>query len=254
MDASAARLRRLFLEGFSVTDIAEDLCSFDEDRPAPEVAAFMEGRDFDLIGVRREGRVAGFAMREELSAGRLGDHLRPFGPDDLVPSNASLAETVRSLEINGRCFVPALDNVAMIVTFRDLEKPPVRMWLFGMITVLEMAMTDRLRAEGSGSDWLDLLTAERREAAEVLRVERARRGLPAELLDCLQLGDKTRILLKRPGTAERWGLASNREAKRVVKDLQQLRNNLAHTQPFIASDWRIVAQLAAALEDIITGV
>lgn len=56
--------------------------------------------------------------------------------------------------------------------------------------------------------------------AERADLTRGRLRLSADLVDCLQLGDKARILSKRPGTAERWGMRSTREAKQVVKSLQ----------------------------------
>ena len=61
----ADRLRRLFLQGFSVMDVAESLCSFDGERPAWVVREFLQERDFDLVGVRRQGQVARYAVPEE---------------------------------------------------------------------------------------------------------------------------------------------------------------------------------------------
>ncbi len=247
---SAPRLARLFLEGFTVMDIAEDLCSFDADRPAAEVRAFLERKGFDLVGVRRDGLVAGYARREDLVAGACGDHLRPFGPDDLVDAASSLAETIRSLDANGRCFVRVLDRPAAIVTHRDLEKPPVRMWLFGMVTILEMRMTAWIRDALPEAGWTARLTPERLAATLCLRDERRRMGQEADLLDCLQFGDKAAILLKeRPEFRARF--PSARAAKTFFKDLQRLRNNLAHAQGYVATDWRVIVGLTAALRAIV---
>ena len=96
--AARRRLRRVFLDGFLAMDVAEPLASFDWDRPASEVRAFMAAHDFDRVGVRRDGLVRGYAAREELTRGSCGDHLHAFGPDDLVASTASpprRAATVR---------------------------------------------------------------------------------------------------------------------------------------------------------------
>jgi hypothetical protein len=249
---SAARLTRLFVEGFSATDIAEDLCSFDAERPAGEVRAVMEAHRFDLAGIRRDGFVAGYAIGAELEGGTCGDYLHPFEPDDLVAGTAPLAATIRSLDVNGRCFVSVLDRVSAIVTFTDLEKAPVRMWLFGMITILEMRLTDAIRQRIPEPEWLSMLSPERRAATEALRAERRRIGHDVGLLECLQLGDKSRILL-RAGAPFRHRFASGREAKGFFKDVQQLRNNLAHAQQFVATDWRVVVGLAAALDAIVGG-
>ena len=250
----AARLRRLFLHGFSVMDIAEPLCSFDAGQPAAAVRDFLEAESFDLAGVRKEGLVAGYAIREELFDGELGGFLHPFEPDDLVTDESSLAETIRSLHANGRCFVSSLGSVGYIVTFDDLEKPPVRMWLFGMVTILEMAMSARLRDEFPDDSWVKALSDERVARARELWNERLRRGKLCDLADCLQFADKATILLKTPGRPAQLGFQSKRKADEAFAEFQSLRNSLAHTQEIISSDWQAVVRLAASLELLLQAV
>ena len=106
-DTQSSRLRRLFLEGFSAMDIAEPLVSFDAEAEAATVRRFMAERNFDLVGVRRDGLVSGYVRQTELANGCCGDHLHPFTPsDDLVPDTASLIEVVRSLAINEPAAAP----------------------------------------------------------------------------------------------------------------------------------------------------
>jgi len=50
--SSLGDLRTLFVRTITVRDIAEPLVSFDSDHDAPSVRAFMEQRDFDVVGVR----------------------------------------------------------------------------------------------------------------------------------------------------------------------------------------------------------
>ena len=145
-DTQSSRLRRLFLEGFSAMDVAEPLVSFDEGASATEVKGFMQTKAFDLVGVRRDGLIEGYVRQEDLTSGTCGDHFRPFTPDDdLIPDTANLIDVVKSLAINQQCFVTILDRVGAIITMTDLEKPPMRMFLFGMITMIEMMMTEILR-------------------------------------------------------------------------------------------------------------
>ena len=137
-DHPSDRIRALFLSSFSVMDIAEPLISFDEDTSAPVVRAFLEERGLSLVGVRREGLVAAFAFASDLGAGRLADHAREFGPDDLVPATASLPDTIASLDANGRCFVSILGRPGGIVTFRELDKPRPHLRLTLEPVVLEL--------------------------------------------------------------------------------------------------------------------
>jgi hypothetical protein len=252
-DATRRRLRRVFQESFVALDVAEPLVSFDAERPAVEVRRLMEARDFDRVGVRRGGLVAGYAERGQLSGGRCGDHLHPFGPDDTVADTASLQEVIQSLGVNERCFVTVLGHVSAIVTLEDLEKPPVRMFLFGMITVLEMLLVRVLDGAWPDEGWRPLVSAGRLEKALALQAERARRGVQARLLDCLQFSDKAQLALRLPGVVERIDPGLSRKAGlRAVKELEALRNHLAHGQEIVPSGFaRIVAfsrRLDALLE------
>jgi hypothetical protein len=51
-DLPADRLRGLFLTSFSVMDVAEPLASFDAEKPAADVRAFLESRGWSLAGTR----------------------------------------------------------------------------------------------------------------------------------------------------------------------------------------------------------
>jgi hypothetical protein len=235
-------------------DVAEPLCSFDETQPAARVREHLEGMGFDLVGVRKDGLVAGYALREELFDGELGDTFHEFEADDLVTSESSLAETIQSLHANGRCFVSSLGSVGYIVTFDDLEKPPVRMWLFGMVTILEMVMSTRLREEFPDDSWTGSLSPERVARARQLWNERLRRGRECDLADCLQFADKATILLKVPGRATALGFKSKRKADDAFAEFQSLRNSLAHTQEIMSSDWQAVVRLAGSLELLLGAV
>lgn len=251
-DAAGDRAAHLFLRSLTVMDIAEPLASFDGGTPADEVCALLGRRGWERAGVREEGLVTGYVERGDLSGGTVGDHVRPFGPDDLVASSASLAETIASLDANGRCFVSVLGRVGAIVTFRDLEKPPVRMWLFGMITIVETFMTRRIRVRYPEGSWTPLLSPARLAKAGELRAERLRRGQDADLLECVQLADKAIIFVKTPGAVEAFGFPSRRQAEEAFQRLQALRNALAHVQREIVSrDFQLVARLAASVERIL---
>ena len=78
----------------------------------------------------------------------------------------------------------------------DIEKPVVRMWLFGIIILVEVQVVDMIRAQWPDGGWAACVSAGRLEKARQLQSERVRRGLPADLLDCLQLSDKLQIALQ----------------------------------------------------------
>ena len=238
-DTQSSRLRRLFLEGFSAMDVAEPLVSFDESASSEDVKQFMAEKGFDLVGVRQNGLVEGYVRRDELTAGTCGEHFHPFTPDgDLVPDTANLIDVVKSLSINQQCFVTILDRVGAIITLTDLEKPPMRMFLFGMITMIEMTMAEILRRRYPNNSWQEFLSEKRIDIARKLQEERNRRGQQVELVDCLQFGDKGWIITYDEGLRKALGHKSRNETRSAVKEFETLRNNLAHTQEIIPSGWQ----------------
>jgi len=251
-EASRRRLRRVFLEGFVALDVAEPLVSFDAERPAAEVRAFLQAHDFDRAGVRRDGQVAGYADRIALTGGRCGDHLVAFAPDDLVPDTAPLLEAIQSLGVNQRCFVTVLGRPAAIVTLQDLEKPPVRMYLFGMITLLEMVLARTVDDAFPAETFRPLLAPGRLAKAEALREERRRRGVESRLVDCLQFADKGQLALRIPGLADRIDPGTSRKAAlRALKELESLRNDLAHAQEFVADAFERIVVFTGRLDRLL---
>ena len=238
-DIQTFRLRRLFLEGFTAMDIAESLISFDAEAKAQAVQRFMTQRDFDLVGIRVDGLVRGYVRKDELGDGICGDHLHQFIPeDDLVPNTANLTDVVKSLSINRQCFVTILNEVSAIITLDDLEKQPMRMFMFGLITLGEMRMTEFIRRRYHNGSWQNYLSKQRLAKARELQEERSRRGQKVDLIDCLQYADKGWILSYDADVRKALGLESRGEARKAIKEMETLRNNLAHTQEIIPTGWK----------------
>lgn len=242
------RLRRFFESGFTAADIAEPLVSFDEDAPARLVCGTLERRQAEVAGVRREGMVVGYAAREQLGDGRLGDQLTPFADGDLVPHDLPLTALVRRLDERPLCFVAVFGVADALVRRDDFNKPPARMWLFGMITILESLITRRIEERFPDGSWRALVSAARLAKAESLVAERQRRKLAATLLGCLQLSDKGQILMKDPLLRSETVYTSKESGERDVRRLEALRNDLAHAQDVVPDHWSAIVGLASRLE------
>jgi hypothetical protein len=245
------RLRQLFFEQFTVADIAEVCASFDAERPADEVRAFMEARDFSQVGVRAEGFLRGYVRLEELSDGTCGDVMREFSDDDVLPESASLLEVIKAVGVYRRCFVSGMGEVIGIVTLRDFEKPAVRMWLFGLITMVEMRLVEEIRHRHPHESWTAELSEGRVAKARQLCEERQRRKQSVELIDCLQFSDKAQIVLRIEEIRERMGVASRESGQKLFRRLEELRNNLAHAQELAATDWKSIVGVALRMEQIL---
>jgi hypothetical protein len=246
-----AGVRRLFTEGFQVADVAEPLASFDAETPGSAVAAVMDRDGLTVVSVRREGRAVGFVEHDALGDGPCGAALNPFTPEMRLPGSTPLSAAVRVLAGEPQAFVTAFGDVAGIVTRNDLQKPPARMWLFGMVTMIELRYTRLIAELCPDGSWREYLSEGRLGKAEELMAERNRRHRAAGLLDCLQLSDKGQIVARNEDIRRRTVFASRRQAEDGIRLLEGLRNNLAHAQDIVSGDWEAIVQLSGHLDQVL---
>jgi hypothetical protein len=77
-------------------------------------------------------------------------------------------------------------QVSGIITCGDLQKAPVRMLLFGLVTLLEMNLLRLVRLYYPQDSWQKVLKPDRLEAANKLWHESQQRNEATDLLDYLQ--------------------------------------------------------------------
>ena len=248
------RMQRLFTEGFTVLDISEALISFDADKDAAEIQRFVAEKNLSVIGIRKEGVVAGHTTNDKLTGGKCDDHTHPLDDKMVLSATSSMQEVMEALSAKRYCFVSVLGKVGGIVSRADIQKPPVRMWLFGMITILEMFMVRAIEKLYPNGSWQQEVSQGRLKKAEEILRERQRRNQDARLIDCLQFSDKGYILIKNPDMRKDFGFESMGVAKRAVKDLESLRNNLAHAQDILTDNWDAVVVMATRVNKIMTRI
>lgn len=239
---------QLFERVFTAQEIAEPLLSFDFDRPAEDVEAAMRQARVAVAGVRRNGLVCGFVEAGSLGEGACDARRREFTPGQVAFAKTPLTDIIEVLTRYDWCFVSALGTVVGVISRNDMQKPAVRMWLFGIITVAELEFTERVRQKWPDESWIGLLSAQRLEKARQLQSERERRKENCELLDCLQLADKMEILTSDRDELARLGIYTPNAAKRASRQIESLRNSLAHAQELNDHDWPQIVRLARRIE------
>ena len=251
MRQSRYDVQKAFMHGITARDIAEPLPSFDDTTAAPEVKAVMLRRGYDVAGVRHEGLIGGYVIPTELGEGLCRDFARPFEAATVLLPTAPLTEVIQALSEAPLVFVRILGQVGGTITRADLQDPPVRMWLFGLVTAIELRFQDLIEEHLPEEAWAQYLSPERTEKAKLLLEERSRREQHPTLLDCLQFADKGQIIARDETLRKRAGFPSRRRADYAVKLFEGLRNNLAHSQDIVASEWDTIAAIAANLERVI---
>src|SRR4029079_13297385 len=103
-------------------------------------------------------------------------HPRSFESGQIISEAVSLHEVISRLAQFPWLFVGSLQQVNGLIQLSDIDLPPMRMWLFGLITVMELRVNrlidELLPAEG----WMKYLSPGRQQKARDLQKECQRHG------------------------------------------------------------------------------
>lgn len=251
---SSLRDLRQIVERITVRHLAEPFVSFDGQRTTAEVRSFMDDKDFDIVGVRRNGVVAGYVNKTELEAGTLADHIVSFPTFLCLEESAPMLDAIGILRDprKSHVFVLRRGHVWGIVTKGDLQKAPIRMWLFGVFSLLEMQFLRLIRGCYPDDSWQILISSGRLQNARCLFKKRRRGNEAIDLADCLQFADKRTIVLKNEQLRSALGLQSRDSGEKSLKQLEHLRDRLAHGQDIITGQWPLLANLATGAENLLS--
>jgi hypothetical protein len=240
--------KRQYNDIFTAKDIANPLLSFDVNTPVTLVVESFRTRRRRLATVRMDGEVTGFIDRDRLgSEGNCGRFSQAFSPDQVLTGDAGFAEVIHVLNRHSYCFISLLGQIQGVISREDINKPYMRMWLFGIITLTEMRMTELVKSHFRGEEWHHLIPEARLHAARNLKLERKRLNQYVELIDCLQMADKGLLIINQPELLSEFGFRSKSAAKKVLKYFQSLRNNLAHAQDISTYDWAQIARISVRM-------
>ncbi|UCG85269.1 MAG: hypothetical protein JSW71_15195 [Gemmatimonadota bacterium] len=163
------------------------------------------------------------------------------GPAEVLPAEAGVAEAVLAVAEHGCVRLAGSGRVVDRVT---MDSMVFRAWLFGVLTFLEIRARELIASDPA---WRELMSRARLEKARAIKDERARRGRSMETLDALQFGDVGWLAVRYDGWYEYFGVRSKKKAKLLVKQLETLRNALAHSQDILSHDWETVVAVARSV-------
>jgi hypothetical protein len=244
------RVLRLFVEAFTAKDIAEPLRSFDSHSDAARVREILQNHQLSVAGLREDGQIVCYTRRSDIDQGMHDLPQRAFRKDQVISADASLSDVILVLTRYDHCFVTLLEHVDAVITRTDIQKPVARMWLFGIITMTEMDLGERIRAHWPDGSWCQLISRGRLQKAELLFEERRRRNQHSDLVDCLQISDKLQLLTRDDESLRKMGFSSRAAAKKVAREFESLRNNLAHAQDIVTHDWPQIARMTQRIEQL----
>ncbi|MCW8935202.1 MAG: HD domain-containing protein [Gammaproteobacteria bacterium] len=247
---SDINFKNKYLQLFTARDIAESLLSFDSNTKNNIAEKAFKYHKQSVASIRINGSVQGYVKQIGLKGKVCGDSMRHFTVDQVIRGTASLSDVIHVLTRHDFCFVSIFSEVTGVITRNEINKPQVRMWLFGLVTMIETAITQLIEKVYPDGTWTQVMTSGRLEKTRKIWEERKKRDVHCNFIDCLQFSDKAGILITDKKSVEQIGFESGKQAKRIIKELESLRNHLAHSQDIVSHDWAQIARLVNRLSDV----
>jgi len=246
---SDTNFKNKYFQLFTARDIAESLLSFDSDTQIKKVDKVFNYHRQSVASIRINGRVQGFVKQENLKGKICGESMRHFTQDQVLRGTSSSSDVIHVLTRHEYCFVNIFGDVSGVVSREDINKPQVRMWLFGLIAMIKTALTQLIEKVYPEEIWKSVMSKGRLEKTENIWHERKRRNLHCKLIKCLQFSDKAGILISDKKILTQMGFEAGKQAKKVIKELESLRNHLAHSQDIESHDWVPIARFVNRLSE-----
>jgi len=221
-------LKNLFELNITVNSIAEEIQFCNKKADALHIKQEMIKNNFDVMGVKAEEMV-GYITKTDLSSGNVENYLKPFTSMDLISDSTPLLQVLHILKDNERIFILEGVKVSKIVTYADLQKPPVRMMIFGYITLLEMKLGELINNYFPNQSWKESLSQNRLDKAETLFNDKREKNEDLSLIECLQISDKLDLIfVKDDKLRALFDIPSKSYGKDLTKNIRKLRDEIAH--------------------------
>jgi hypothetical protein len=247
-------LKKIFIDNVTAKSIYEPLLCCPAASRAEYAKDALRTREFEVAGVKETvgGRVIGYVITDELMGGEVKEYLRDIDPELLISDSTPIADIFAALTNRDFSFVLYGKHIIGIITKADVNKPPVRIYLFGMISLFEMHLNSWISHFYQGDLWEHEISDNRIEDARHIYEMRKGNNQDISLLECLQLCDKRDILAKSEAFRKEFDIL-RKQIDSLVKRVEKIRNELAHSQNSIISniEWSVFIETVSDLEDFL---
>lgn len=247
-------LKQLFVDNVTAKTIYEPLLCCSTDSHAMSVKNDLDIRDFDIAGVKEfeHSEVVGYIAKDELNDGQIQKYTKRIKHEYIISDSTPIAGIINILSQKDFSFVISGNQITGIITKADINKPPVRIYLFGMISLFELHLNRWINHFYKENSWKPILSEKRMEETSTIFNLRKGKNQELTLLECLQLCDKRELLSKcEPFTKE--FSYSKKQLTDFVKKVEKLRNELAHSQNSIISNlsWSDLVEMTDSIDQFL---
>ncbi len=168
-------------------------------------------------------------LQDEGKEKKLKRVCKPIGLADTISADATFREVLDALEDQFYYFLGGRNRVTGILTRADLNTSPARMHLFDRISVLEIHL--RGLVNKYAVDWFDEMYFDEKTENQIKgRYEEAQdANIELEMINYAGFNTLTRVIAEYEECWERCGYAKEHQASARLNKIQDLRNDVAHS-------------------------
>ncbi len=189
-------------------------------------------RRFDLLPITENGRIVEILVAQ-------GGTPEPLTGRWLVSRDTSIPDLLQLFLESGQpgFLVWQRQDVVGLVTPADLNKLPVRVYLYFLIGEVELALTLQIRSHFAGvpGQALQMLSAKRRREIEEQIAGLTAQNIGVDPVELLRLSDVINIAAKHEPLRRQLGFSSRGAVETALGGLNDLRNRTMHpVRPLLA--------------------
>jgi len=209
----------------------------------------MNKENYDIMPLKENGKLTGYVERNLLEEKKqIQQATQQITVDLIVSADTCVHEMVDLFQRSRFFFVNKGNDLVGLVTYADLDKIPMRTWLYILISQFEFLLLELIKKFCRTRAWLSKLTPERLDKIKNLHDKKMENDTDISLEDCLNLGDMIELLECDSKLRSFVGYKSKSSCKKACSGLDDLRNNVMHPSNSLIKNYAGVKTLCKRIK------
>lgn len=171
-----------------------------------------------------------------------------FGPDLLISEETPLPVVLHRLQKQSSLFIVGRDGLNGIVTHADLEKQFMRVYVFGLVSLMEQELGQLMESLSSDVVANAIVSEFERNKFDTTFAEKSSAAVELTPIWYVSLGVKIKLLVQQTHYWQLFGDSPTHARSRLLR-IRDLRDKLDHVKPLITSTDSL-ENLDATLDDL----
>ena len=198
---------------------------------------YLRDNNYDIGIVKLDDKNYGYVLLERLKESNSEDirgFVQKISDSEIVQADTPVPDILNKFEQNKYLFVYKDRELVGIITYADLNRPPIYAFCYLLISEFEKLLRRVVEETYSSDEWLKHLSDPHKADIGKRYILAKARGVENTLLECTTLPDLKEILLK----ADKWrilGFQRKQEYNSQMKKIIDFRNDVMHNRGIVKS-------------------